>query len=89
MESAGAGLCDRDFFCTRRRLETIAATSPTISPGFSVLFYIARWDAVRVYLRPRYIYSRAHNENSSPIDSNESTASSHPVSGSFGAILYF
>ena len=59
--------------------------STTLSPGFSVLFYTARWDAVRVYVSPRYLYSRAHNENSSPIGSNESTASSHSVSGSLGA----
>lgn len=59
--------------------------SSTLSPGFSVLFYVARWDALRTYVSPRYVYSRAHNENSSPGGSNESTATSHSVSGSLGA----
>jgi hypothetical protein len=62
------------------------ATQWTLSPGFSVLFYTARLDALRTYVAPRYVYSRAHNESTSPFgETGESTGTSHSVSGSFGA----
>jgi outer membrane protein W len=57
----------------------------TVSPGFSVLFYLHRWDALRTYVSPRYVYSRAHAESTSQGGSSESTASSHTVAGSIGA----
>jgi hypothetical protein len=57
----------------------------TITPAFSVLFYMGQWEGLRTYVSPRYVYSRAHAEASSPGSSHESTATSHSVSGSFGA----
>ena len=62
------------------------STQWTISPGFSVLFYVGQRDALRTYVSPRYVYSRAHNESTSPLgETAESTGTSHSVSGSFGA----
>lgn len=60
-------------------------TLTTVSPGFSALFYFARWDALRTYVSPRYIYSHASSESESPGGTSESTASSHSFSGSIGA----
>jgi hypothetical protein len=62
------------------------STQWTLNPGFAVLFYTGRWDALRTYVSPRYVYSRAHSESTSPFgDTRESTGTSHAVSGSFGA----
>ena len=61
------------------------STQTTVIPGFSVLFYTGRFDALRTYVSPRYTYSRARVESSSPLGSSESTGTSHSVSGSIGA----
>jgi predicted porin len=55
------------------------------NPGFSVLIYLQRWDTARLYVSPRYVYSRASSENSSELGSSESTADSHSIAGSIGA----
>ena len=60
-------------------------TQSQVTPGVSALFYTGRWDALRTYVSPRYIYRRSHSEASSPGGSNESTATTHTLGGTFGA----
>lgn len=60
-------------------------TQSQLAPGASVLFYTGKWDALRTYISPRYVYRRAHNESSSQDNSSESTATLHTVTGTFGA----
>ena len=52
-----------------------------VEPGFSVLFYTSRWDSVRAYVSPRYVYGRT--SASSPLADVD--ADSHDISGSVGA----
>ena len=56
------------------------------SPGFSALFYIGKWEALRTYVTPRYGYSRISSTNTNGAGvSTTSVNSSHSVSGSLGA----
>ena len=52
-----------------------------VEPGFSVLFYTSRWDNVRAYVSPRYVYG--HTTASSLL--TDIGADSHDISGSVGA----
>ena len=58
--------------------------------GLSAFFYVARWDALRVYVGPRFAYSRSTTTSSSSSSSlsasvTDGTASSYSTTGSFGA----
>ena len=59
--------------------------SHSFSPGVSALFYLRKWDAVRTYVSPLYIYRRATSAASSGSASNDLTSSTHNLAGSFGA----
>ena len=43
-------------------------TNRQLTPGFSLLFYTGKWDALRTYVSPRYAYRRIHGESSSQLD---------------------
>jgi hypothetical protein len=71
---------------TAKSTQSTGETSQrSLTPGFSVLFYTAKWDSLRIYVAPRYTYQRAHGESTSSFGGSESTATAHNVSGSFGA----
>ncbi len=59
--------------------------------GASGVFYLRRWDALRTYVSPRFLYSRSTSSSTtSPGSStNEFTSNSYFVSGSFGAEYAF
>lgn len=58
----------------------------SVNPGVSALFYLAKWDAVRTYVSPRYLYQHSSTSSSSSIlGPLESTATTHSFAGSFGA----
>jgi hypothetical protein len=61
-----------------------------IGTGISALFYMGRWDALRTYASPRFVYSRSSTSASSGgtiagPSTSESTVSSYTLAGSFGA----
>jgi opacity protein-like surface antigen len=63
-----------------------------VGTGVSALFYVARWDALRTYVSPRFVYARGNStatvpsspSGSSPSDSSELRDSTFGVAGSFG-----
>ena len=57
----------------------------SVSPGVSALFYLAKWDAVRTYVSPKYSYQHISTSSTGPLASVESTASAHSIAGSVGA----
>ena len=62
------------------------SSSLTSAPGFSALFYIGKWDALRTYVAPRYGYQRSSTTNTTGAGVSTTIASSvHSVAGSLGA----
>ena len=59
--------------------DTLSIT--TWDAGASALFYVRRWDALRAYVVPRFVYGRS-SPSVSPFLAN---SSNYDVSGSFGA----
>ena len=56
-----------------------------LSPGISALFYLGPREDFRMYVSPRYVYSRTRNESESPVNDSEQTLGTHLISGSVGA----
>jgi hypothetical protein len=62
-----------------------------VGVGVSGLFYVGRWDALRTYVSPRFVYSRSTTSASTAAEQPggestlDSTRSSYEGSGSFGA----
>lgn len=50
-----------------------------VSPGASVLFYTTRWETVRSYVAPRYLFSRSTASGTSEAHTNR-----HEFGGSVG-----
>ena len=55
--------------------------------GASGLFYLERWEALRTYVSPRFLYSRSTSSSASSnsVSNNEFTSNSYFFSGSVGA----
>ncbi len=59
--------------------------------GASALFYLKRWDALRTYVSPRFVYSRSSSSSTNSTapggtsTTTEFTSNSYLFSGSFGA----
>jgi hypothetical protein len=49
------------------------------------LFYMGPREDFRVYVVPRYAYSRSRSESESPFNDSEQTVGTHSFSGSVGA----
>jgi len=59
----------------------VDANQTNVEPGFSVLLFTARWDNVRAYVSPRYVYS--HSTTSALVA--DVGTHRHEISGSVGA----
>jgi hypothetical protein len=64
----------------------------SVGVGASALIYLKRWDALRTYVTPRFVYSRGSTNSSAastfpgiPPSANEFTQNSYFAGGSFGA----
>jgi hypothetical protein len=68
---------------------TLESSSWSFSTGVSALFFVARTDALRMYVSPRYAYSHSSSDSSSSIVPEtfeiSGSGSGHQVAGSFGA----
>ena len=53
--------------------------------GLSALFYVRKWDSLATYVSPRYTFTRSTRSFEGPFTDGEADATSHLVSGSFGA----
>jgi hypothetical protein len=61
------------------------STSMLLTPAISALFYLGPREDLRVYVVPRYAYSRNHGESTSPFGASDETIGTHSFSGSVGA----
>jgi hypothetical protein len=74
---------------------TATNDSFSIGAGLSALFYLTRWDALRTYVSPRFVYSHSSQTASSGSStvsistSSEGSTRSYTSSGSFGAEYAF
>ncbi len=67
-------------------LAVTTSESSTLGVGASGIFYLRRWDKLRTYVSPRYVYGRSSLTIQSAITpDNPQTIDSHSVAGSFGA----
>ena len=59
----------------------------TVGIGVSALFYVGEWDALRTYIAPRFIYSRATSSVDSSFfgDGNDLKSEGITINGLFGA----
>jgi len=71
---------------------TTTTESNAVGPGISALIYLSTRDGLRIYVVPRYVYTRATSSTDLgiPVPPNvtvpaDTTTSSHNVSGSLGA----
>jgi len=69
------------------RLTLLTNDSSSLGIGVSGLVYLRRWERLRAYVSPRYIYSRSRStsESSFGFEANTTTISSHTGAGAFGA----
>ncbi len=68
----------------------------TVGYGASALFYVKQWDALRTYVSPRFVYTRASVAGTSssstaaePASTTEFDSNAYLVTGSFGAEYAF
>ena len=60
-------------------------SSKSFTLGVSALLYTHRWDELRLYFSPRFIYSHATTSIDGAVNISDSTLSSWGVAGSIGA----
>ena len=60
-------------------------SSTNVNPGVSGLFYLRRYDNVRTYVSPRYVYDHDSSSASTPIGDLDSSHATHRFTGSWGA----
>jgi hypothetical protein len=68
-----------------RSSDTNSNESWQVGVGLSGLFYLARWDALRAYVSPRFAYTHTTTTVSSPLSTTDIDSSSYLSTGSFGA----
>lgn len=69
---------------------TVVTTNDTsvVSPGLSALYYLQNLDQLKIYLSPRFVYSRTRTDthvSQGVFGGSELTGSTYTYSGSFGA----
>ena len=64
----------------------LSSESTQVGVGMSALVFVGRWDALRTYVSPRFVYSRATTtSSSSSLSATEGTSAAYLTTGSFGA----
>jgi len=53
--------------------------------GLKALFYLKKWESLRAFVTPGFVYARSTTTNRYSTNSNKSTSNSYQVLGSFGA----
>lgn len=79
---------DFTFSTSSTELATSETNSTTGTFGLSGLFYVAKWDALRTYVSPRFVYSRTSSENNPNLPGTariSTTVTSKSLTGSAGA----
>ena len=53
--------------------------------GLKALFYLKKWDSLRAFVTPGFVYARSTTTNKYSTNSTKSTSNNYQIVGSFGA----
>ena len=53
--------------------------------GFKALFYLKKWDSLRAFITPGFVYARSDTASTYSLNSGTSASNSYQILGSFGA----